>query len=78
MSGSSIACAWAAAIARSVCSSGVPGASRISAMNSPCDSCGISSEPSRGTSAAVSDQDADARSRSTRPRCSSDQRSAGR
>ena len=54
MSGSSIASAWATAIARSVCSSGVPGASRMSAMNSPCDSCGISSEPRRGTSSAVS------------------------
>ena len=46
-------------------------------MNSPCDSCGISSEPSRGTSAAVSSRIA-ADTATTRPRFSSDQRSAGR
>ncbi len=69
--------AWAAAIARSVCSSGVPGARRRSAMNSPCDSCGISSWPSCGTRAAVASS-MPSETRTTRPRCSSDQRSAGR
>ncbi len=77
MPGSFVASAWATAIARSVCSSGVPGASRMSAMNSPCDSCGISSEPSRGTSSAVRTRIA-TEIAITRPRFSSDQRSAGR
>jgi hypothetical protein len=68
--------AWAAAIARSVCSSGVPGARRRSAMNSPCDNCGISSLPRRGTSAAVASSTPSEIS-STRPRFTSDQASVG-
>ena len=47
---------WTRETAWSVCSSGVPGASRRSTLNSPCEICGISSLPSRGTSSIVTQE----------------------
>ena len=67
---------WTRETAWSVTSSGVPAARRRSMLNSPCEICGTSSLPSRGTISIVTRNSTSAPP-STLIRCSSAQRIAG-